>query len=650
VTASRSADTVRKIYQIKNILKVLRGLIIINDDDIKKVSTADSHQNGRPNFIDRIKKECKNNERLRDWAYTIGIFLLVSGILTLPFIIIMPLEGLLLLILMIIIGFVVALFTAYILTPFGLRHFKEYTEDQKIQRFIEDLSIQAQIPTPKLLVTETLEINAMAFNSLFGGRVCLTRGILDAYHRGDMSDDELKAIIGHEIGHLVHGDCFKWAFVLSWLSIFDLMGTLMLVIGSAFIAAGSAMSVFSRRDDNPGPFIALMGFVLVIGGIIQRLICKIASIPALHMSRSHELAADQTGAQLTSPDTCISALRKIELINNQLIAEKLAQLPFSDRWQAAPRNVSWIDGLFSTHPSFDQRVLTLEQLPKKQVQVPAEPQLPIAPLPEEYELFEPAPISELLTNQPVADLTVSSTSPTVAVPSRTVEKYSDMNARPIPEPEITAVPTPPVSAKKFSKNKKVLSAFALIGIVLVGSFIFIPPLMLATPNFFATPLSDDQGFSPSPGYQQSPTPFTPAPTSLQTTQVTPMPTPLVLGQIATVALPYSESLEFNHNTIHRYFTSPNTVTLMYVVTPQEVTEVKEISSPSGYYTKTVTRNDPNAYLVITIRDVQTGNVIDKTGFGRTYSSSPNQKIIIRKTGDMEVEMTGAKVFVDLTIK
>lgn len=116
-----------------------------------------------------------------------------------------------------------------------------------------------------------------------------------------------------------------------------------------------------------------------------------------------------------------------------------------------------------------------------------------------------------------------------------------------------------------------------------------------------------------------------------------------------MTVPYTETIEFKYNTLHRYFTTQNTVTLTYDVTADQVKEVKEFSSESGYSTKTVVRNDPNAYLEIIIRDGQSGKTVATTGFGRTYSSSPHQTLIIRKTGDLEMELTGAKVAVDLAI-
>jgi len=603
--------------------------MIMNDKNGNHNTPDNSNPSEENNVFVRIKNWGTSNERLRDWVYTTGIFFLVTLILTFPLFLAMGTDALLLLPGMIILVFFVALFTAYILTPFGLRHFKHYRDDPQIQGFVEDLSQRAGIRIPKLLVAETPEINAMAFCSILGGRVCLTRGLLDEYYQGNFTPDELRAVLGHEIGHLQNGDCFKWSFVLSWMSILDLFGTLLLILGGAFIATGAITTVLSDRD-NPGPLLALMGIFMVIAGIIQRLLSKVASVPALHLSRTHEFTADLTGARLTSPATCVSALKKIELCNNQLAAKKLAQLPFSDRWQTAPRNMSWIDELFSTHPPLQKRISNLEHF--------FEHLSPVLIPSQQAEQNIPAQ----LTSTPVQVDRASA-----PVTREVAEHYHASERVSFPEIERDAVKSSQTLKQRLLGNKKVAPAMVVCGIMFVAVFFLIPPLVQPSPAPHAYSVTAVPTPAPTPGLQV-PTP-SPLPTTIPTTQAPTVETPVSYGQTATVTVPYTETIEFKYNTLHRYFTTQNTVTLTYDVTADQVKEVKEFSSESGYSTKTVVRNDPNAYLEIIIRDEQSGKTVATTGFGRTYSSSPHQTLIIRKTGDLEMELTGAKVAVDLAI-
>lgn len=102
------------------------------------------------------------------------------------------------------IGFAIALFSAYVLTPLSLREMKPFKDaPQLVLESLQELSMKAGMRrAPKLMVAETPEINAFAYMSVSGGRVCVTRGLIGAYQEGRISGEELKAILGHEVGHI----------------------------------------------------------------------------------------------------------------------------------------------------------------------------------------------------------------------------------------------------------------------------------------------------------------------------------------------------------------------------------------------------------------------------------------------------------------
>lgn len=588
-------------------------------------------------FFSRIVSGCRQNYQLNDWAYTIGIFLLVTFILTFPFYL-SGSEGILFLVpAMVIFGLFVALCTAYILTPFSLRHFRPYKGDQKLLQYLEELAHRAEIKTPRLLVADTPEMNALAFTSILGGRVCLTQGLLDAHSGGYFSDDELKAIMGHEIGHLKHGDCLKWSFVLSWLSIFDLIGTILLVMGTAFIATGAVTTVLSDRD-NSGPLLAILGIVMVIAGFLQRLLGKIASIPAFHLSRRHEFAADLEGAKLTSLDAQISALQKIDRHNHNLEAKKLAQLPFSDRWQTAPLNMSWIDALFSTHPPIDQRVSELQQSLESGVAYPSG-----SPVQAKGITATASSVAHAVSP------TVPGTPLTDAGKETPLRSFLDTLLFPFRKPGSDMSGDQEVPNHKGFPKKGIVPVLACLGVVLAGIFLIAPLVGQPASPSSVSQVPPGDASPPLHTGTPTPTPFTSVPTTLPTTSAPHETYPVSLGQNAKVALPHSETMEFNYNTVYRRVSSPSPLTITYDVVAKQVTETREISSPSGDYTKRVTYNDPNAYLVITVRDPESKEIISTNGFGKKYASTPQQKMIVRRTGDLEIEVTGSRVTVDLIL-
>ena len=76
------------------------------------------------------------------------------------------------------------------------------SEYPELHRIIEELARNARIPKPKVGVSPTKLPNAFAFGrSRSDGRVCVTEGILNLLDR-----DELKAVLGHEITHIVNRD------------------------------------------------------------------------------------------------------------------------------------------------------------------------------------------------------------------------------------------------------------------------------------------------------------------------------------------------------------------------------------------------------------------------------------------------------------
>jgi heat shock protein HtpX len=75
-------------------------------------------------------------------------------------------------------------------------------EAPKLHRMVSELAHQARIPLPKVGISEVPIPNAFAFGrTQRDGRVCVTRGILNL-----LDNNELKAVIGHEISHIKNRD------------------------------------------------------------------------------------------------------------------------------------------------------------------------------------------------------------------------------------------------------------------------------------------------------------------------------------------------------------------------------------------------------------------------------------------------------------
>ena len=95
------------------------------------------------------------------------------------------------------------LFLQYIFGPkivessMGVHQLSE-AEAPELHQIVAELAAEANIPKPKVGISNTMVPNAFAYGrSKRSGHVCVTKGIL-----GLLDREELKAVLGHEISHI----------------------------------------------------------------------------------------------------------------------------------------------------------------------------------------------------------------------------------------------------------------------------------------------------------------------------------------------------------------------------------------------------------------------------------------------------------------
>ena len=136
----------------------------------------------------------------------IGTVALIVGLSTLFFAIILSWLGIanIVFILGLVIFFNLAqwLFAPYLIDAmYRVREVKE-GELPRLRDMIRRISKRAGIKAPKLMLSNLPIPNAFAYGSpLTGNRVAVTSGLLSC-----LSDDEVEAVLGHELGHIRHKD------------------------------------------------------------------------------------------------------------------------------------------------------------------------------------------------------------------------------------------------------------------------------------------------------------------------------------------------------------------------------------------------------------------------------------------------------------
>jgi heat shock protein HtpX len=142
---------------------------------------------------------------------------------------------------------------------------------------VEELSRKSGIKMPKVMVANIPVPNAFAYGSpIAGTRVAVTNELLKT-----LEDEEVEAVIGHELGHLKHRDVQVMMFISILPAIFYFIGYSMLL-----------SSMFGRRDERGGSEAA------VIIGIASMVVYWILYIFTLHLSRLREYYADRHSASI----------------------------------------------------------------------------------------------------------------------------------------------------------------------------------------------------------------------------------------------------------------------------------------------------------------------------------------------------------------
>ncbi len=158
----------------------------------------------------------------------------------------------------------------------------------KIWDMVESQARKANIPMPRVCVSASDVPNAFAFGrGINDGRVCVSAGIMRL-----LSDDELKAVIGHELSHIKNRDVLT-------ITLLSVVPMIMYRIAWHFMFYGG------RRDNRSGGntiFIGLAAFLFYF----------ITNLLVLYGSRIREYYADKGSVELgNKPEHLATALFKL---------------------------------------------------------------------------------------------------------------------------------------------------------------------------------------------------------------------------------------------------------------------------------------------------------------------------------------------------
>lgn len=226
----------------------------------------------------------------------------------------------------------------------------EKKDNSELYNIVENLSITAGLPMPKIYI-----INESAPNAFATGRnpkhsvIAVTKGLLQKLNRA-----ELEGVIAHEISHIGNRDMLLSTMVVVLVGFISILSDIFL----------RSMFFGGRRNDREGGGQAQA--VLMIIGIVLSILAPIAAILIqLAISRKREFLADASGALLTRyPEGLAMALEKIASDPTPL---SIAKNTTAHLWVDDPfthgigdgEKINWFHRLFMTHPPVKERIKAL---------------------------------------------------------------------------------------------------------------------------------------------------------------------------------------------------------------------------------------------------------------------------------------------------
>jgi heat shock protein HtpX len=215
--------------------------------------------------------------------------------------------------------------------------------EQVIYGSVREIAQRLHITMPEVWVYDSPDPNAFATGpSKNNSMVAVSTGLLQ-----NLKEDEVKAVLAHEMGHVYNGDMFTTTVLAG------LMNTFVYYI-SNFLSSLVGQSQADREEGGAGnPFLAFIVYI-----VLQLVLSFLAMLVVSWHSRRREYEADAFSAKVYGKQSMIAALQGIDRWVNR------AQFEYSNQDALATMKISGTSArnLFATHPPIEDRIAALQQL------------------------------------------------------------------------------------------------------------------------------------------------------------------------------------------------------------------------------------------------------------------------------------------------
>lgn len=216
-------------------------------------------------------------------------------------------------------------------------------EERWLVETVRDLSAKAGIDMPEVGIFPAQQSNAFATGwNKNKSLVAVSAGLLSRFDK-----EEVRAVLGHEIGHVANGDMVTLTLIQGVVNTF--------VMFFARIIGHTVDRVILKNERGHG-----IGFY-VATFVSEIILAFLATMIVAWFSRRREYRADIAGAQLVSKQSMISALARLR---DEAKAGVPNQMPDSlTAFGISPGGVSnRVMSAFATHPPLEDRIRALQAL------------------------------------------------------------------------------------------------------------------------------------------------------------------------------------------------------------------------------------------------------------------------------------------------
>ena len=223
-------------------------------------------------------------------------------------------------------------------------------DDEELFQIVDELSHSAGINSPKIAIMDSNVLNAFATGrNTSNSLIAVTTGL-----RKSLNRSELRAVVAHEIAHIVNGD----VKVLAIANFFVMLSSFLMQMFFWNMLFGG----MGRNRDNGGGAGAI--FILYIATMI---VYFIGQLLVLALTRYREFGADYTGSNISGePIELASALRKISISSISIPSQDLRQFKTANAFMIIPAlSGDDISRLMSTHPPVEDRIRRLVDMVKQ---------------------------------------------------------------------------------------------------------------------------------------------------------------------------------------------------------------------------------------------------------------------------------------------